>query len=739
MLLLVATATASAQQQEASAGRPVLICVDAGEAGLAGKPPLIAGFVTSRGARQPAQLYINGTVIKTVGIWEANSTKPQVQNLTVLPPVIKGLVCFPPGDPAPAGRGLYIEVEARGRRHGVTIINATEEPAAPPALPLEYTANKFKIVKGRVAARRAIREVATRDSAQIQPLITPQIEPLSLITPGPDLFEGFSGNIAASFKLAQTDHYVLDLTQRGTGEVCARGRFILPNGTSSFILSFTQATRAEVYGDAGCLLLSIKANITDADKGRLLASNLILNGSSMVAPGIHCVPNPPRPWYLAYADLGKWRDWNKRVDLEICVPAGVGGYGRYYIDAFIYAVVPAKSYAEPFAMESPGRGTVVRPPPGASQLYNGTYIAVPGFTPPPGYVWGSARANVVLKTCAPDAPSSVNIYWGPFYIGAVTRTQGIDGCWYYVVTPAMFTGAFDTAVAASLYIGGLIHSIAVGPFTWDVYSSGVTIQQMRIEGLYRPEMNARSSLAFLQYNMNWGTYTLSGFMSIIDHYSGTTYYYGDKVDLKLYAIGDSYYQPQFAISISKYERMQFHCPTVEITVEASSKGAPVALQLMVSMGTYTEGGNSIVDLLVGFISNMVDGSIKWASKALGYISWVAFAVDVVRAASFVGVRVDKIGGDLKYTVSLGSLAPDKIAIDGATLAPAIEHNASVTFIIKQVKMCGVVYGGYSAYLDPTVRLISQSNIHLFRTFTCGKQEIFTNAVYTAHCDSTSYG
>lgn len=724
--LAVLVAASSAQQQAVE--KPFLICIDAGEAGLAGKPPLIAGYVTSRGARQPAQLYINGTVIKTVGIWEANSTKPQIQNLTVLPPAVRGLVCFQPGDPAPAGRGLYIEVEARGRRYGVTITNATEDPTAPPALPLQYIADKAELVKGRVAARRAVRG-PTAHTAQVEPLAIQRdsAQPLAIITPGPNFFRDFSGSIVAVFKLNRTDNYVLNLN--GAGEACATGRFILPNGTSSFSIIFTPATRANVYGGAYYLTLSIAYKVYN--EGNRLLYNSTINVQ---------VPNNPRPWYIVNIDLSNVNNaYNivKKVELSICKPARLYVYGQYVIDAYIYSIVAARSYAQPFAMESPGQGAVVAPPPSAGQLFNGTYIVVPGFTPPPGYVLGSARATITLRTCASNAPTSVNIYWGPFYIGAISRTQGIDGCWYYVVTPVMFTGAFNTAATSSLRLGGLIHSIAIGPFPWDVYNRGITVQQMRIEGLYRPEMNARSSRAFLQYNMNWGTYTLSGFTSFVDYYSGAIYYYGSKVDLKLYTTGDVYYIPQFIISISKYDGMQYHCPTVEITVGASS-----TLTYRGSVGVYTEGGNNLVqyvDLLVDFISNLFDETNKWVSRVLGFISWVTFGIDVVQAASWVGVNVNQVNGELRYTIGLGPLAPDKVVIDGGTLAPAIASGESVTFTIKQVKMCGVTYGDYSAYLDPTARLISNSNIHFFRTFTCGKQEIFPHARYTVYCNSTLYG
>ncbi|MEM0484372.1 MAG: hypothetical protein QW434_06735 [Pyrobaculum sp.] len=718
---LAVLAAASAQQQVVE--KPLLICIDAGKAGLAGKPPLIAGYVTSRGARQPAQLYINGTVIKAVGIWEVNSTKPQIQNLTVLPPEVRGLVCFQPGDPAPAGRGLYIEVEARGRRYGVTIINATENPTAPPALPLEYIADKVELVRGRLVAKRAVRGPTAH---------TAQAEPLAIITPGPSLFRDFSGSIVAIFKLNRTDNYVLNLN--GAGEACATGRFILPNGTSSFSIIFTPATRANVYGGAYYLTLSIAYKVYD-EGNRLLYNNTI---------NVQ-VPNNPKPWYIVNIDLSNVNNaYNivKRIELSICKPARLYVYGQYVIDAYIYSIVAARSYAQPFAMESPGQDAVVAPPPSAGQLFNGTYIVVPGFTPPPGYVLGSARANIVLRTCASNAPTSVNIYWGPFYIGAISRTQGIDGCWYYVVTPVMFTGAFNTAATSSLRLGGLIHSIAIGPFPWDVYNRGITVQQMRIEGLYRPEMNARSSRAFNENYMGWGTYTLSGFTSFVDYYSGAIYYYGSKVDLKLYATGDAYYEPHLVISISKYDGMQYHCPTVEITIGASSNGVPVALERPTSFGSYTEGGSgvlSFVDLIVDFVSNVFDETNKWVSRALGFISWVTFGIDVVQAASWVGVNVDQVNGELRYTIGLGPLAPGKVVIDGGEIFARISSGSPVTFIIKQVKMCGVTYGDYSAYLDPTARSMSNSNIHFFRTFTCGKQEIFPMPMTARLCDASFYG
>ena len=705
----------------AAPGRPQLICVDAGEAGLAGKPPLIAGYVVSRGAWRPTQLYINGTVIKTVGIWDANSTKPQIQALAVLPPAVEGLVCFPPGDPAPAKKGLYLEVEARGRRHGVTIINATEDPAAPPALPLEYALQHFELIRGRVV-RKAVRDpAAARDAAQAKPL--------SLITPGPSHFRDFSGQIVAVFKLRQTDNYVLTLN--GAQAACASGTFMLPNGTSSFTITFTPATRADVYGGASSLMLSIVYFIYDESNNLLDSKNVNVN-----------IPSSPRPWYMVTVDLSRWVDKTKRINLYICKPLGIYVYGRYIIDAFIYSVVPAKSYAQTFALASPGQNTAVAPPPSVAQLFNGTYIVVPGFTPPPGYVLGSARALITLKTCASNAPASINVYWGPFFIGTVSKIQGSDGCWYYVITPAMFTSAFNTAARASLYLGGLIHNVAVGPFNWDTYRRGIAIQQMRIEGLYRPEMNARSSAAFRNYHLNWGIYTLSGFMSIVDNYSGGIYYYGDRIDLKLYTTGDLYYVPQFVISVAKYNGMQFHCPRVEVVVGARSNGVSVPLYYRGSVGTYTEGGSGLVDfvdLVVSFISNMFENTAKWISTVLGGISWPLFAIDLVQAASDVNVRVEQVGGDLRYIITLGPLAPDKIVIDGATLLPGFGGDVSVTFVIKQVSMCSVTYGDYSAYLDPTARLISRSNIHLFRTFTCGKQEIYPDPKVTVRCDSTLYG
>ncbi|AET34159.1 hypothetical protein P186_2783 [Pyrobaculum ferrireducens] len=758
VLAAVLLAAASTQQQGASAGRPVLVCVDAVEAGLAGKPPLITGFVTSRGARQPAQLYINGTVIKTVGIWEANSTKPQVQNLTVLPPVIKGLVCFPPGDPAPAGRGLYIEVEARGRRHGVTIINATEEPAAPPALPLEYVADHFEIVKGRVVARRAIRSADGENTAQTQPpsLVrnTEQIQPLSLITPGPDIFERFSGDIVASFKLAQTDNYVLDLSPYRTGEVCARGRFILPNGTSSFTLSFTPATRAEIYGGASCLLLSIKANITDEDTGQRLASNLILNGSSMVAPGIHCVPNPPRPWYLVHLDLSSWRDRNKRVDLRICVPASMGGYGRDYIDAFIHAVVPARSYAQPFALESPGQGTVVKVPPGGvEQLYDGTYIAVPGFTVPPGYVLGSARSNIIIKVCSPQAPTSINVYWGPFYIGTVSRTQTSDGCYQYEVSPQMFTGALNTAASASLYVGGTTHALFIGPFNSASYYSGIQINRMTIQGLYRPEMNARSSIIFA-YPLTWSYFTASGFATYYDPYSGTLIRYGTKTEFKLLADWE-YHNTRSLISLHRYDG-QLHCSRVDVYIWAynATSGSQIAMEHGSAKAFRERAGgfsSTVIDILIDFISNVFDETNRRVSAFLKVISWATFAIDLLEEATDTKVSAGSSGGGVVYSIELGSLAPP-VAINttkqGLRLPPDA-FGTPIRYVMRIDMVCGGVrysYGPYSIYLNTMPWTFSRSTIHLFRTFTCGKQEIADAALLRPEvygrwfiCDASRYG
>jgi hypothetical protein len=258
-------------------------------------------------------------------------------------------------------------------------------------LPLEYALQHFELIRGRVV-RKAVRDpAAARDAAQAKPL--------SLITPGPSHFRDFSGQIVAVFKLRQTDNYVLTLN--GAQAACASGTFMLPNGTSSFTITFTPATRADVYGGASSLMLSIVYFIYDESNNLLDSKNVNVN-----------IPNSPRPWYMVTVDLSRWVDKTKRINLYICKPLGIYVYGRYIIDAFIYSVVPAKSYAQTFALASPGQNTAVAPPPSVAQLFNGTYIVVPGFTPPPGYVLGSARALITLKTCASNAPASINVYWG---------------------------------------------------------------------------------------------------------------------------------------------------------------------------------------------------------------------------------------------------------------------------------------------------------------------------------------
>ncbi|WP_333638784.1 hypothetical protein [Pyrobaculum aerophilum] len=734
MLVLIVLLTVLLAANQIPSGKPQFICLNAREAGLEGSPPTLAGFVVRGRGQTPVQLYTNGTVINVVGIWDANSTKPQIQNVSVLPPAIKGLICFQPGDPVPArvARGLYLEVESRGRRYGVTIINATDDPAAPPALPLEYLPRDIEVIRGRVVARREIREVGG------PPAGMSRVEAVQMIQPSQSLFRDFSGSIVASFKLNYTDNHVLNLY--GSGEACVRGRFILPNGTGWFTLAFTPATRADVYGGAYYLYLTIRASIYDVDTGRLLASMTLGDN------GIVQIPNQPRPWFLITVDLSQWTTLTKRIELTICKPSGIYVYGRYIIDAVVYAAVPARSYAEPFALESPGRGTLVKPPTGTSQLYNGTYLAIPGFTPPPGYALGSARASVVIRTCSPSAPSSVSIYWGPLYIGAVSRIQGVDGCYYYVVTPADFRGGFDVAIRSSLYLGGALHAVYIGPFNNDVYNTGLRIDQLRIEGLYRPEMNARASRIFKDYATNWGYMTLSSFVTVYTYNPNVPIIaYGSKVDIKFSAHGLSYRTPRLIIAVQKYDGM-VHCGSISFVVRAYSNGQPVTLDPDGTAGVYQQGGNSDllwVDLLVDFISNLLDETKNAVSQSvLKVVSWVSFTIGFVQAASFVGVdRVKTQDGGVSYTISIGSLAPDAIVIDGATFSHSLPSDAPIEFRIERIQTscAGFThsFGDYSIYLDPMANSLSTQYIHAFRTFTCGKQEIGWPSISV--CTPSIYG
>ncbi len=734
LLVLIVLLTVLLAANQIPSGKPQFICLNAREAGLEGSPPTLAGFVVRGRGQTPVQLYTNGTVINVVGIWDANSTKPQIQNVSVLPPAIKGLICFQPGDPVPArvARGLYLEVESRGRRYGVTIINATDDPAAPPALPLEYLPRDIEVIRGRVVARREIREVGG------PPAGMSRVEAVQMIQPSQSLFRDFSGSIVASFKLNYTDNHVLNLY--GSGEACVRGRFILPNGTGWFTLAFTPATRADVYGGAYYLYLTIRASIYDVDTGRLLASMTLGDN------GIVQIPNQPRPWFLITVDLSQWTTLTKRIELTICKPSGIYVYGRYIIDAVVYAAVPARSYAEPFALESPGRGTLVKPPTGTSQLYNGTYLAIPGFTPPPGYALGSARASVVIRTCSPSAPSSVSIYWGPLYIGAVSRIQGVDGCYYYVVTPADFRGGFDVAIRSSLYLGGALHAVYIGPFNNDVYNTGLRIDQLRIEGLYRPEMNARSSIVFSRAAAYWGYITLSSFITVYTYQRDVPIIaYGSKVDIKFSATGASYTTPDLIIAVQKYDGM-LHCGKISFVVRAYSNGQPVTLKFGRATGVYQQGGNlnpDWVDLFVDFISNLLDETKNAVSQSvLKVVSWVSFTIGVVQAASFVSIdRLETQDGGVLYTVSMGSLAPGAIVIEGGSLSPQLLTLRPIEFRIERIQMsCAdsvYSFGDYWIYLDPMVSSHSSQNIHIFRTFTCGKQEIGELSPLT--CSPSIYG
>ncbi|ABP50943.1 MAG: hypothetical protein OWQ51_04140 [Pyrobaculum arsenaticum] len=717
-----------------SVGKPQLICIDAAEAGFKGSPPFIGAYVVNRGEKIPSQIYTNGTVIRIIGVWEANSTNPSVRNITVLPTELFGLICFQPGETRPARvkKGVYIEVEARGRRHGVTIVDVRDEPMALPPLPLT---EDFELIRGRVVARREVASEETPAEGAAERLGPPPLtQPaFQLIQPSQSLFRDFSGTIIASFKLRNTDGYVISSqTARGS---CATGRFILPNGTSWVALVFSPATRAEVYGGASELWLYITADVYRTD-GTYLGS---LSFSGAYYPNVYRIPNPPRPWHILIADLSQWRDIDKEIRIRICNEYPV--YGRYIIDAFIYTAVPAKSYGEPFALESPGKGTTIMPY-SADILYNGTYLAIPGFTPPPGYALGSARAVITLRTCSPNPPASINIYWGPLYIGTISRMLGTDGCWYYVVMPTMLTGAWDVAVRSSLYIGGSLHAIFVGPFDTATYSSGITIQNFRVEGIYRPEMNARTSSIFRDYAVNWLYYTASAFGSYFDYNMGTVYY-GSKVNVMITERGSSYIKPHVLISVSKYEGM-FHCGRIEISVRAYSNGVPVMLSLHGLPAAYQESASgqviSYLDIVVDFISNIFEETAKRASSVLKVISWAIFAIDLLQSASGVDIVADTSDPYVvRYIIRPGPFAPSAIAIDGASIASYISLYQPVVYEVGVYMWClgDRYYDNDESYLDGTPITLSTQNIHIFRTFTCGKQEI--GNIYVDKCTPSSYG
>ncbi|AFA38859.1 hypothetical protein Pogu_0832 [Pyrobaculum oguniense TE7] len=731
-LVLVIYATAAPPE---SVGKPQLICIDAAEAGFKGSPPFIGAYVVNRGEKLPSQIYTNGTVIRIIGVWEANSTNPSVRNITVLPTELFGLICFRPGEARPARvkKGVYIEVEARGRRHGVTIVDAGDEPMALPPLPLT---DDFELIRGKVVARREVASEETPAEGVAERLDPPPLaQPASqLIQPSQSLFRDFSGTIIASFKLKNTDGYVISSqTARGS---CATGRFILPNGTSWIALVFSPATRAEVYGGASELWLYITADVYRTD-GTYLGG---LSFGGAYYPNVYRIPNPPRPWHILYADLSRWRDIDKEIRIEICNENPV--YGRYIIDAFIYTAVPAKSYGEPFALESPGKGTTIKPY-SADVLYNGTYLAIPGFTPPPGYALGSARAVITLRTCSPNPPASINIYWGPLYIGTISRMVGTDGCWYYVVTPTMLTSAWDVSVRSSLYIGGSLHAIFVGPFDATTYSSGITIQNFRVEGIYRPEMNARASIIFSDYAVNWLHYTASAFASYFDYYTGAASY-GSKVNVMLTDSGFFYAKPHVLISVSKYESTSFHCGRIEISVRAYSNGVPVMLSLQGRPVAYQESASgqvsSYLQIVVDFVSKIFEHSDKCASNVLKFISWPSFGISILQSAFGVDVIADTSDPYVvRYTICPSPFAPSAIAIDGASIAPYISLFQPVVYEVGVYMWClgDRYYDGGKSYLDGTPITFSTQNIHIFRTFTCGKQEIGDIDMYK--CTPSSYG
>lgn len=244
-----------------------LVCVDAREIGIEGEPPFWGAAVWENGRLRPAMLYVEEETIRSVGIWEMNSTSPRVAEVTVLPARLRGKIRFEVGEPvyrpeAARARGKYVEVDTERGRRAVYLIRIDEDPLwqeyALPAVPIygEIPAKKVKMV-------RAV-DLPGRGPAALPQSVS---DPVSGFT-------NFQSIIVAVFKLRQTDNYQL------MPGYTAVGQFPAPPGVTSATLVFTPA----FYSAGGSMFITIKVEIYDESGALIKAYTIPSNGYIQVPP-----------------------------------------------------------------------------------------------------------------------------------------------------------------------------------------------------------------------------------------------------------------------------------------------------------------------------------------------------------------------------------------------------------------------------------------------------------------------
>ncbi len=716
-LVLVVAALLIAAGQGDRGHQPQLVCVDVRDVGLEGAEPFWGAAVWDNGRLRPVQLYVVGERIQAIGIWEVNSTA-QPRDLLVVPPRLRGEICFEPGPPvysqhAPRGRAKYVEVDTPRGRVAVYLVRIDENPYAIPPIPVETP-----LAERKPAAR----------VVDIQPPRKPEITPMQIASPA-YMFRDFSGTIVAVFTLRETDNQPLGGYKR-----CAEGRFNAPNGTLAAYLVFSPSTRREDnYG-----YLGLRVTVTDKN-GKLIHDEYVQ------------VPTSPKPWYIVplyniYVPSGGvnmtyrvqiCKDWYGWVDLV-----------NYYIDAYVVLHVAARSYAVPFRLASPAQGAWV----GVVKTQvdkNGTHLIIPGFNPPPGYVVNSGALYLSIRTCSPNPPPYLNIYWGLVYVTTVYGYRDDSGCTSYVAYLPPGNANIDIATRTSLWLGGNLHTIVIGPINRETFLSGITISDLRVEGYYRPDMNARRSIAFKEYALPWARYGIFAFqvLSGYDLYPGQGYYYiyGDKVDIVLYRHGTE--KTTYAtIYIGKIDSpFTYHCGRVSIWFSAYDSNWQRRIVSSNLANVYAESWWSgmrieILQLIGEFVVNIMDELKTISNTVLKSISWALFATSLLGLAADASISIANDGGMLRVDISPG-FATNALVARVALRPSVIEGRYYLSVERVEVSCGGSIQrftSPYRAYFDiDFVSAMSNLPIHQFRTLTCGKPEL--SLTYLALCNVDSYG
>ena len=477
--------------------------------------------------------------------------------------------------------------------------------------------------------------------------------------------------------MVKTDKY----TPSWVGGV-AGGSFELPPGTYAMEVVITAASTPGVtYG------VIVSEQYADGSNA-LMAYNVYLSPSAPYATVWHTFSRPDA----------------KVVGISILPPIGSG---TYIVDAFITVYGDAKAYWQRFHVVHQRFSGVIS----ASRLIrsNGVYLALLGFTAPPGAAYATTYLVGSVTICGPVG-DHVNVYWGTAYLGRVYRTSVSGSC-------KTFNFNLYAPPYENVKTGGSTHFILVGPVGT---TASVAVNYLGLHGLYRPEMNRETSQVWRDV-LPWG-YAV---------YTGLT----GRAEMKIYDLGsdDKTGSMRVAIYLSPYQNQALCINTLRVRLALNNGNDMLAGD---AYGLYVEGNESldVVSLILSWVVQLLETMSKILEKVGKVVSWILLGKDTVKVlGGWSTISVVSVNNYLDIYVSLVPTDADKPAIARVAIADTYQ-GSGYTVSVKEVYMCGVLAHSDAStaipamqYYKPWSYVVSTATqfVDIYRTFTCGKQEVLT--------------